>query len=129
MRHCDDSLPFFTKWFLLDIKDFKNRSLEIAFCPICNKEVVQLTEYRVSDNKKFVDVQAGTKAHKIKLREKKRLDYIVKKQNASSGGWIYGVNRERKNKQGFITAIKQYAYDYSSNKSKGLIKSKKTDLY
>lgn len=129
MRHCDNNMPFQKKWFLKDIDNFINRSIEIARCDICNKEVVQLTETRISDNKIFVDIQTGKKAKRIISRERKRIDYIVTKPKSYAGGWIYGVNKERKNKYGKITSIKQYAYDYSTGSSKGLIRTNKIDSY
>ena len=128
MRHCDNNMPFIKKWFLKDIDSFTNRTLEIGRCEICNKEVVQLTEIRISDNKKFIDIQTGKKAKNIIIRERKRIDYIVTKPKSYSG-WVYGVNKERKNKYGKITSIKQYAYDYSTSSSKGLIKINKVDCY
>lgn len=118
-------MPFQKKWFLKDIDNFINRSIEIARCDICNKEVVQLTETRISDNKIFIDIQTGKKAKRIINRERKRIDYIVTKPKSYAGGWIYGVNKERKNKYGKITSIKQYAYDYSTSSSKGLIRTNK----
>lgn len=129
MRHCDNNMPFQKKWFLKDIDNFINRSIEIARCDICNKEVVQLTETRISDNKIFVDIQTGKKAKRIINRERKKIDYIVTKPKSYAGGWIYGVNKERKNKYGKITSIKQYAYDYSTGSSKGLIRTNKIDSY
>lgn len=129
MRHCDNNMPFQKKWFLKDIDNFINRSIEIARCEICNKEVVQLTETRISDNKIFVDIQTGKKAKRIISRERKRIDYIVTKSKSYAGGWIYGVNKERKNKYGKTTSIKQYAYDYSTGSSKGLIRTNKIDSY
>lgn len=122
-------MPFQKKWFLKDIDNFINRSIEIARCDICNKEVVQLTETRISDNKIFIDIQTGKKAKRIINRERKRIDYIVTKPKSYAGGWIYGVNKERKNKYGKITSIKQYAYDYSTGSSKGLIRTNKIDSY
>ena len=122
-------MPFQKKWFLKDIDNFINRSIEIARCEICNKEVVQLTETRISDNKIFIDIQTGKKAKRIINRERKRIDYIVTKPKSYAGGWIYGVNKERKNKYGKITSIKQYAYDYSTGSSKGLIRTNKIDSY
>ncbi len=122
-------MPFQKKWFLKDIDNFINRSIEIARCDICNKEVVQLTETRISDNKIFVDIQTGKKAKRIINRERKKIDYIVTKPKSYAGGWIYGVNKERKNKYGKITSIKQYAYDYSTGSSKGLIRTNKIDSY
>lgn len=129
MRHCDNNIPSQKKWFLKDIDNFINRSIEIARCDICNKEVVQLTETRMSDNKIFIDIQTGKKAKRIINRERKRIDYIVTKPKSYAGGWIYGVNKERKNKYGKITSIKQYAYDYSTGSSKGLIRTNKIDSY
>lgn len=129
MRHCDNNMPFLKKWFLKNIDNFKNRTLEIGRCEICNKEIVQLTETRISDNKKFITVQSGKKAQIIIKREQKRIDYIITKSKTYARGWVYGVNKERKNKYGRITSIKQYAFDYQTNSSKGLVRTNKINDY
>lgn len=122
MRHCSKNVSFYKKWFLKDTENFTNRCLEIAYCCICNNQVIQLTETRKSDNALFVDVQSGKKAKSIITRVRKKIDYTVTTPKNYSG-WIYGVNKERRNKRGKITSIKQYAYDYSTSLSKGLVKT------
>lgn len=129
MRHCDNNMPFEKKWFLKNIDNFKSRTLEIGKCEICKKEIICLTEIRITDNKKFETIQSGKKAKNIIKRERKRIDYIITKTKTYARGWVYGVNKERKNKYGRITSIKQYAFDYQTNSSKGLVKTNKIDYY
>jgi len=127
--HCDINFEDLDTWFLEDIKDFKDRTLIIGKCPVCKKDVVVLKETRISDNQVFENIQAGDKAEKTAKREKKRIVYTSRQRNNCSSGWIYGVNTEIKYraaaKKGQPSLIRQYSYDYITDKSKGKIRQVK----
>lgn len=126
MRHCDVNFEEQDTWFLEDIKEFKQRVLIIGKCPVCKKKVVVLRETRISDNIVFENIETEDKAEKIAKREKKRIVYTSRQRNNCFGGWVYGVNTEIKHragdKKGQTSQIRQYSYDYSTNKSRGKIK-------
>jgi len=129
VRHCDIDFEDLDTWFLEDIKDFKDRTLIIGKCPTCKKDVVILKEIRISDGRVFENIQAGDKAEVIAKREKKRIVYTSRQNRSYSSGWIYGVNTEirhkKGNKKGQVSMIRQYSYDYATNKSKGKIRQVK----
>ena len=104
---------------LEDIKDFTDRLLIIGKCKVCNSDIALLVEIRKADNKTFIDNLHGNNAKKVIKRESKR---IKNKQNLSSekqlNGWVYGVNKEIKDKKGNIKRVRQYACDYSTNKKR-----------
>lgn len=120
---CDKSINHYDTWLLKDIKEFKDRSLFTALCPICKKMIAALSEKRISDNQKFLDIHYGSDALKIIKNESKR--FISKYYAVDTTfihGWLYGVNKEIKNKNGEIVQIRQYASDFNNNKT--LVKKK-----
>lgn len=121
--NCNSIIEELDTWFLKDIKDFSNRSLKIGKCTNCHQKNVQLTETRIFDKRVFVNRKAGQKAEKIAKNEKKRIIYTLREARSYHSTWSYGVNTEIKNKQGQVTQVNQFAYDYSTDKSRGKIKS------
>ena len=108
-------------WFLMDFNGFFNRKLYTAKCPYCGDDVVTLAETKLDINGQEITFTrhsiTGIEAVKLLFREKKRklqVHYDVKPSTLF--GWIYGVNREFRNKDGKVTKVKQYSCDFSGNK-------------
>lgn len=104
---------------LKDIKEFTNRILIIGKCPVCYTDIAALIEIRIADNKTFIDRFTGDNALKVIKRERKRLknkqDFNLRN---NLQGWIYGINKEHRNKFGEVTSIKQYSCDFKTGKKK-----------
>lgn len=92
---------------------YRDRKLEVLVCPICGSLVAELVQFDVRKNKyetyrptskqtvSFIkDVQAG------KWREIK-----IKYGTKGNAGFVYGVNKQRKNGK-----IYQYAVDFNGTK-------------
>ena len=105
---------------LKSLEEFEFRFLIIGFCFNCKTKIIELVEKRTSDNKVFISKYYGDVAEKIVKREKKRLKNRLIEANKFRG-FVYGINKEIRNKKGEITQIRQYAADYSSGE-KELIK-------
>ena len=104
--------PFKTVFVAPDF-NFRDRKLEILYCPRCGALVAELTQFNIKEQKyelyrpnrkktsKFLkSIEAG-KWQEIKVK------YGVK----GSAGFVYGVNREHKNGK-----IYQYAVDFNGEK-------------
>lgn len=94
---------------------FEKRKLSIGTCPLCNKEIGELEEYRQCDGERaFMRVQQS-RLNKLRDTERTNLIYTSSRMKAKKGlhGWIYGINRIFKNKKGIV--YKQYASDFSGN--------------
>lgn len=120
MRYCRCGNDILKKniriWELKDSKDFTNRKIAIADCR-CGNHLAKLYQERISDGQLFVNEYQGTEAIKVIAREAKRLiseTYETPKQALS--GWIYGVNKEIKNKKGEVTQIRQYAASFFNSR-------------
>lgn len=109
LRHCDINIDELDVWFLADINGFTKRTLKIARCYNCKRELVELTELRMSDNQVFLNVLEGEEARNTARRERKRISYTLRQTLKYPDKWIYGVNKERHNKFGNVTSIVQYA--------------------
>lgn len=103
---------------LYEIKGFTDRYLIIGLCSKCNRDIALLIETRIEDHKTFVNKTTGYEAIKTIRREQKRVKH---KQSFNSKnnlqGWKYGLNKQRVNKYGKITSIKQYSCEYKTNKT------------
>ena len=109
-------------WFLKDVKGFTARKMFIGHCSVCDNDVAILIETRLEDKKTFINKLNGIEALKTIFREKKRKVAVVPDIKTDSlFGWVYGVNKEIKNKQGKVTQVRQYACSLDNNK-KVLIK-------
>ena len=116
---CNKQLKNYKVWYLSDVKEFKDRELFILKCPHCRNITVALKEVRIADNKQFVDkIQTEVEALKTIVRENKRvIKEVISSDNSSLNGWIYGVNKELRNRKGEIVQIRQYASDFKQNKN------------
>lgn len=104
---------------LKDVEKFTDRSILISRCKSCGTVTIQLIEVRKEDDKLFVDTAFGLKAQNILKREAKRLKVKqIQPDETRLNGWVYGLNRERKNKYGKVTSVRQYACDYKTDKTK-----------
>jgi hypothetical protein len=119
MRHCcqfkaDDI------YYLNDTDLFSSRILSVGFCPVCQKPVAELIEWRFDGvmNKQSV---SGINAQNMLIQFQNDIVYSVrelnyKKLKSKPYGWKYGLNRSDKNGR-----IRQYACDFYGNKE--LVKS------
>jgi len=98
--------------FLSDVKGFTGRKLYVKTQDDC-----VLIETRIEDKKQFVNILKGIEAVKTIYREKKRMVKLLPKIDyAYLRGWIYGVNKEIKNKKGETSQIRQYASNFWGKK-------------
>lgn len=104
---------------LKDLDSFTERTLLVSKCKNCGVKTVQLIEVRKADDRIFVDTFSGVKAEEVIKRESKRFKFKqVQPEENRLKGWVYGLNRERKNKYGKVTSVRQYACDYKTDKTK-----------
>lgn len=102
---------------LNDINGFTDRLLFVGSCAVCNQSLATLVEFRVSDDKVFIDNFSGSEAEKVIKREKRRLkNKQVYNDDIKFHGWVCGCNVERKNKKGIVTSIRQYATDFRTGR-------------
>jgi hypothetical protein len=115
---CSNEISKVEVWILKDTKDFEARKLVIGQCPLCHRPVVSIYEKRITDKKIFAKENiSGNNAVQIINKETKRmLCKYYKIEVNSLNGWIYGVNKEIKNRQGSVTQIRQYSADFRGNK-------------
>lgn len=114
---CGELIDKVELWILKDFKDFEARKLLLGKCHRCHKPIVSLSEKRITDNKTFVKTVFANDAMRIINTETKRmLCKYYKIETQSLHGWIYGVNKEIKNKDGKVTQVRQYASDFDGNK-------------
>lgn len=114
---CNQKIKSGELWILKDIKGFTSRKLYKAICPICGDDVVLLIEKRTTDNKLFFNNLNKIEAVKTIYREKKRrLTVVPAIEHDNLYGWIYGVNKEIKNKKKETTQIRQYSSDFHGNR-------------
>ena len=98
--------------FLADIKGFTARKIYKFL-----DDKIIISEKRISDNKVFFNNLTGIEAVKTLYREKKRIISVIPDVTYDNlYGWVYGVNKEIKNKRGKIVQIRQYASDFSGKK-------------
>lgn len=118
MRHCcefkaDDI------YYLKETNLYTTRKLSIGFCPICERPVAQLIEFRF-DGKDVNNVLAvGVEANDLVMSLKDDILYSMKECNyqrfkSKPFGWKYGINKNVKinGKE----RIRQYACDFYGNK-------------
>lgn len=105
-------------WFLEDFKGYTKRRLLVGKCTICGDDAALQIMTNVNTGKTYYNLYNGIEAVKTIYREKKRIANIVPKiENDSLYGWIYGINKEIRNKKNEVTQIRQYASDFKGNKS------------
>ena len=118
-NHCGQNIKPSDVWFLADTKECNNRILYIGYCPRCLKECSLLLETNKIQNKTFGKPKYGKQAKKeIELCRCDKLftahDLKIKKGKPYS--WVYGENKEIRNKNGEVIKIKQSACDYYGQK-------------
>lgn len=118
MRHCC-KFDAFDIWYLKDSNDYTNRTLFIGICPICNKQVIELIQKNIKTNSLMTIKKVGASAGKYTKEVQK--DLIISRNNINKMkfkpkpyGWRYGINKEKKAKNGEIT-LEQYAADFFGN--------------
>ena len=118
MRHCCE-FDAFDIWYLEDSEEFSNRTLYFGNCPICKKHVCLLIQRKIRTNSFITIKKAGESAKNftISLAKEKitsRNEINKMKFAPKPYGWRYGVNKEKKSKDGKIS-IEQYAKDFNGN--------------
>ena len=115
---CSNPIVLSEQWYLKSIRNFVERKLAIGKCAKCGEYALVLSEKRNEDGKTFVQYINGIEALKVAKRETKRvLNRTFINNDTNVIGWVYGVNVEIKNKKGKIVQIRQYASDFSNNKT------------
>lgn len=118
MRHCCN-FEAYDIWYLKNNKEYSNRVLFIGDCPICGKHLCVLYQKNNYTNSIITIKKVGecTKNFlSILIKDKIYSRNEVNKMNLTSKpfGWRYGINKEKKSKDGTIT-IEQYAVDFYGN--------------
>lgn len=104
-------------WFLKDFKGYIKRKLYIGKCSICGDDVVLQIMTSTNNNKTYYNLYNGIEAVKVLYREKKRKVQTMPDIKADCFfGWVYGINKEIKNKKGEVTQIRQYASSFNNQK-------------
>lgn len=118
-QHCGQKIKPTDIWFLANNKDCINRVLYIASCPRCLKTFTCLIETNINESKTYTKIKKGKQA--IQEIELCRFDCLytsndLKIKKGKPCGWIYGENKEIRNKQGEVVQIRQRACDYFGQK-------------
>lgn len=118
MRHCCQ-FDAFDIWYLKDDDEFTNRTLFIGNCPRCNKHIVELYQ----KNKKTNTVVKIKKVGDSSIAFTKQLaSSLIYSRNAVNRmkfkpkpySWVYGLNKEKKDKNGNVV-YEQYSADFYGN--------------
>lgn len=126
MRHCCE-FDAFDIWYLNENEKYSDRVLFIGDCPICGKHVCILRQLEKSTNNLLTVKKIGESAKAFSKQCYKEISYTRNNINKmmlkpKPYSWKYGVNKEKKDKDGNIT-IEQYAMDFYGNSE--LIKKEK----
>lgn len=120
-EHCGQKFKPTDIWYLKDNENFYNRVLYITSCPKCLITLTCLIETSKTENRTFGigKIKSGKKA--IKEMELCRFDTIYTNndfriEKGRPYGWVYGENKEIKNRKGEVIAIRQKAVDYFGQK-------------
>ena len=118
MKHCCN-FEANDIWYLKDTEEFSNRVLLIGNCPICGKHLCELYQKSNLTNSIVSQKRVGssTKDFLSSLIDEKlysRNELNKMKFVSKPFGWRYGVNKQKKSKDGSIT-IEQYAVDFYGN--------------
>ncbi len=117
MKHCcrfkaDDI------YYLKDNDFYSSRYLSIGFCPVCQKPVAELVEWRFDGTLKKTSA-SGVQADELLSNINSEISYSVREINYKRTkykpySWRYGINKCVKS--GKKEVIKQYACDFYGNK-------------
>lgn len=113
MIHCTNFTPI-DVWLLVDNELFKNRKLSFGICPICQKPIAILVQFNCSKNDFEIIRKTGFESNKFVegLKNQKYISVLKNcksKLKSSTYKWVYGINKELKNK------TRQYAKDFFGN--------------
>ena len=113
MRHCC-SFDAIDIWYINDSEKFSERKLSFGICPICNTPIAVLIQFDKQKSSFEIIKKLGVTADKFVkkfVKEKKYSFSSINKEkfNHNTYKWVYGVNKELKNK------IRQYAKDFFGN--------------
>ena len=114
---CGNVFDIIEEWILKDIKDFTNRKILTGKCRKCGRYHAFLSEERTCDGIVYTKQIEKKLVKKVLMREAKRI--ILRKyldNYLDFKTWVYGVNKQIKNKKGNVTQIRQYASDFNNNK-------------
>ena len=117
MYHCCKVKPD-DMYYLSETNFYTSRVLYIGFCPICNKPVAELVEWRF-DGIIHKTPASGVDANELLIKHKDEILYSMKECNyrktkSKPYGWKYGINRQGKSNG--KTVNRQYACDFYGNK-------------
>lgn len=113
--HCNLKFEANIVWFLSELKNYRDRRLEVGFCPVCNKPVVRYTAVYKRNNRLLNVLVTKSKAvYLMHLFE----PYILSTSNdiippSKLYGFRYGINKIiKKGKKQFL---QQKASDFFGN--------------
>lgn len=118
-NHCGMKFKASEIWYLANTHDCCDRVLYIGFCPRCLTDFTCLIEKTKADNIVYSKIKQGKKAEKeIELCRSDKLysstDLLIKK--GKPVGWLFGENKEIRNKKGEIVSVEQRACDFFGQK-------------
>ena len=82
-------------WFLEDTDNFKNRRLEVGYCPYCDNRIVGLFEKDKITGKTIYTRARDRKAKRLYAEMKSQIDYKksdIAKGSKSNMGFVFGKN-------------------------------------
>ena len=113
---------FTRTYFLAENSKFTKRTLKVGYCFRCSAQIGDLKETRISDGKVFTDRIKGIKLRKLITKEKKNVLHIeYGPVTKYKDDWVYGINKEIKDRSGNVIEIRQYASYFNGKKE--LVKS------
>ena len=102
-KHCGRVFKPSEVWFLENTNICINRTLYIGTCPNCQRLMTTLVETDIKSDRIFAKTKQGKKALKeIELCKSQKLftDADIAVRKGKPCGWVFGVNSERKTKDG-----------------------------
>ena len=119
LKHCTTFMEY-DIWFLSNTDKFIDRKLYLGRCPNCLSDIALLRETRIADNKVFDEKAIGyRKVKNICDKVRHHILFTKLETKVIKGkpcGWIYGENKEIKNKKGQTVKIRQSACDFYNQK-------------
>ena len=99
--------------FLSPTYEYKDRKLEVLVCPKCQTLIAVLIQLNIKTQKYEIFRPRRKKTAKFiqEIQKEKWQEIEVKYGTKERAGFIYGVNREYKNKE-----IRQYAVNFNGEK-------------
>ena len=118
MRHCC-KFDAFDIWYLKESDEFSDRTLFIGDCPICHKHVIELIQRNKKTNTYVTMKKVGESSLKFTKDLIKEILYSRNTVNKMKFkpkpyGWVYGLNKEKTDKNGNRIS-EQYSADFYGN--------------